>query len=536
MAVCARVMYAGLMMQVPVNCFRGAEKRLARGRWQRTSVAWAMGALLALGMSLVCAAQATAGKKKIGPWAQVSLDSLGFPGVSNLFLSSGSSMLTVHLLDSSHLLVTYSMRTLVPRVPGDPIEHDDRLVAGEVVDLPSGHIVARTEWHMHDYGRYLWKLGNGRFLMRIGERLYTMAPLVNLASGNAFLRTVFSGRAVPPSVVDVSPAGDVLTLETVIQTQEDGKTKVVLGDQDTAQLATSTTLIDFFRIINGREGSAGGDFNVKPAGGVLAPVPLLLPIDGDGYLWARPVGSADWAVAFDGFGGKTVELGKVVSSCRPRLQMTSRSEFVALTCLGSDDHIKLASYGLDGHETWEEVVGDVGTPTFAFAPTAARFAMSHIHVDVVMPTPGSTAAAPVPTQEVRVYQNASGEQLLRAECRPVFKTEENFDLSPDGMTAAVVRDGVIAVYKLPPLSKTDLEDMAEVEKFAPPAATGNVELTRLTTPVKAEMAAESLTAEKEAAAAALLKAATAPSGPRKPPSLLKPGEKPEFGSANEPQN
>ena len=435
-------------------------------------------------------------------------------------------MLTVDFLDSGHLLVTYSMRTLVRRLPGDPVDDDDRMVAGEVVELPSGHVAARTEWHLHDYRRYLWKLGNGRFLMRIGRQMYTMDPLANLGSENPFLRTAFPGRVVPPSVVDVSPEGAVLTLETVIQPKRDSGTNVVLGDQDTA--GGSTTLIDFFRIEEEKGGGAGGGFVLKPAGGVLSAAPLLVPVDGDGFLWAEPVDNAEWAMTFEGFGGKKVDLGKVMSSCRPRLQMTSQSEFVVLSCLGSDDHIKLASYGLDGHETWEEVVGDVGTPVFWYAPAAARFAMGHIHVDVAPLTPGATAVAPVPTQEVRVYQNASGNLLLRVECRPVFKTAENFDLSEDGMMAAAVRDGMIDVYKLPALSKSDLEDMAQVKKFAPPVETGNVVLTSLTTPVKAE----NVEAVREAAAA-LAMSAIAPSLPRKPPSLLKPGEKPEFGSGNE---
>jgi hypothetical protein len=340
-----------------------------------------------------------------------------------------------------------------------------------------------------------------------------------------------------PTVADVSPGGEVLTLETVVEMQEEGQTKVVLGDQDTASEATSATVIDFYRIRDGKEGRGGADFEVTAAGEVLAPAPVLLPLDGDGYLWAEPVDSFSWGMTFDEFGGKTMDLGKVESSCRPRLQMTSRSEFVALTCLGSDDHIKLTSYGLDGHETWEEVVGDVGTPTFAFAPEAARFAMSHVRVDVAPATPGVTAGEAVTTQEVKVYQNASGNLLLEAECRPVFKSAENFDLSPDGMTAAVVRDGMIAVYKLPALSKTDVEDIAEVAKFAPAVGTGNVRLARLTRPVQLEVPAASLAVSKSAAAAAaaIVKPA-APSGPRKPPSLLKPGEKPEFGSANEPQN
>ena len=449
-------------------------------------------------------------------------------------------MLTIHFLDGRHLLVTYSLRTLVPRLEGDPVDHDDRLVAGEVVDLPSGHISARTEWHMHDHGRYLWKLGNGRFLVRIGERLYTIAPMANMASGDAFLRTLFSGRPVRPSAVFVSPDGAVVTLETVVEEPQATKTQVVLGDPEAG--STSKTILDFFRIHNGKGGNAGGDFDVKPAGVVLSPMPLLLPVDGDGYLWAEAMDNYKWAVTFDGFGGKTIQLGKVDSSCRPRLQMTSRGEFLVLTCMGSDDHIKISSYGMDGRETWEEAVGDVGSPGFAFAPIAARFAMSTTHVDVVPPAPGlnATAAVPVPRQEMRVYQNASGDLLLRAECRPVFKTAENFDLSPDGMLAAVVRDGAIAVYKLPALGKSDLDDMAEVEKFAPPiVSTGNVMLTRLTKPEKDAMAAESAAASSAAAtsaAAAALIATPVANGPRKPPSLLNPGEKPQFGAANESPN
>jgi hypothetical protein len=503
-------------------------------------VARVVAVLFALG---VCAVRpgSMGAEKKQGPWVQISLESLGFPGISGPFLTSGSSMLTVHFLDGKHLLVTYSLRTLVPRLPGDPMDHDDRLVAGEVVDLPTGHVVAKTEWHMHDHGRYLWKLGDGRFLVRIGERLYTIAPMAKLASGDAFQRTVFPTRGLPPSLVFVSPEGGVVTLETVLEAQDETRKKVVLGDEDTAE-PSSKTLIDFFRVHAGKEG--GGDFEVKPAGSVTSPTPLLLPVDADGYLWAQPVDSADWAVTFDGYGGKIIDLGKVESSCRPRLQMTGRSEYLALTCLGSDDHIKMASYGLDGRETWEEVVGDVGTPTFVFAPEAARFAISSTHLDVAPIQPGSAAGPPVPTQEVRVYQNASGDLLLRAECTPAFKTAENFDLSDDGMLAAVVKSGAVAIYKLPGLKKQDLNDMAESAKFAPPASTENVVLKRLTRPVAAAMVAENRAGAATPAPASAPAVLVAPlgaqgdgqSGPRKRPTLMNPGEKPEFGSGNGPPN
>jgi hypothetical protein len=485
----------------------------------------------------VCAALSVAAygaEKKPVPWVQVSLDSLGFPGVSSAFLGSGSSVLTVNFLDSGHLLVTYEMRKLVPRVEHDPGDHEDRLVAGLVVDLPTGHVEARTEWHMHDHGRYLWALGNGRFLLRIGDWLSTMAPLQGLAAGDAFARTTFPGRQARPSLVEVSPDGGVVTVETVIETPAQGGRKVVLGDADTAAVPATKAVLDFFRVQE-----AGAGFVLKPAGSVLSQSLFLLPIDADGYLWAEDAGAGAWDVTFDGFEGKTIGLGKIQSSCRPRLQMTSRSEFVALTCMGSDDRIKLASYGLDGVETWEETVGNTGSPSFAFAPAAARFAISgsdaNYSTPSAVPGPGDEGAR----QEVRVYQNASGDLLLRVDCTPAFKTAENFDLSADGMLAAVVRNGAISVYKLPPLTKRDRDDMAEVGSFAPPASVADVSLKRLTVPVRSAEAMRRPPTQSAVASgpgavppAAVDMGSSAADSPRRPPTLLKPGEKPEFGTAN----
>jgi hypothetical protein len=476
---------------------------------------------------------------KTVPWVQLKLDALGFPGMPANFLSAGASMLTVHFVDSGHMLVTFGTRGLLQRLEGDPPEDEDRLIAAELVDLPTGKIEARTEWRVHDHGRYLWNLGGGRFLLRIGGSLSTIEPLAHLAAGEAFQRTVFPGRQGAPSVVQVSADGGVVTVERLIATGPK-PTTVVLGDQDSATAGTVQTtkaLIDFFRL----ERDAEGTTVVRQAGAVQAPELMYLPVDADGYLWATQTDNNRWSVTFDEFGGKTIELGKIDSSCQPRLQMLDRSEFLAMTCHGGDDHIKMASYGLDGQETWEENVGDFGVPTFAFAAEAARFAVSHITEADLPPVvnQGPNGAEASSHQEVRVYQVASGDLLLRTECIPVFKTAENFDLSADGTLAAVVRNGAIAVYKLRPLGPHDRDDMAEVAKFAPPASSGAVHLTRLLAPVRpAETAAESdvSVAKGMVAPAAQGAVTTVPSARRRPPTLLKPGEKPEFGKANAPED
>ena len=525
----ARVMYAGLRMRVPEIYQRGNRVRQVRRRWcVRCTVA---ALLVGWGVSV----QAILAEKKPGPWVQIPLDSVGFPGVSSTFLGSGSSVLTVHFLDSSHLLVTYGLRKLVPRVERDPEDHEDRLVAGMVVELPSGKVMARTEWHMHDHGRYLWSLGNGRFLLRIGESLSTMAPMKGMAAGDAFARTAFPGRQARPSLVQVSADGGVVTVETVFT--EGGKSGPrVVGDTDTATASVSRAVIDFYRIA---DSDVLSGFELKPAGTVLSRTLFLVPLDADGYLWPEDEGGNTWGVTFDGFGGKSIDLGKIQSSCKPRLQMTSRSEFLAMTCQGSDDRIKMASYGLDGTETWEDPIGETGAPSFAFAPAAARFAVSGSTTSMVTSAgPGGLPGDDAPRQEVRVYQNASGDMLLRVECTPAFKTAENFDLSADGMLAAVVRNGAIAVYKLPPLSKRDQADMAEVASFAPPASVADVALKRLVVPVQSEQANRRALTQSATVTGpgAIVPEATLVTGAegaaRKPPTLLKAGEKPEFGTGN----
>ncbi len=496
---------------------------------RRSRVGWAGLVVLAVG---VCAAVA---EKQPQPWVQLKLGDLGIPAISASFLQAGASMLTVNLLDDTHLLVTYGERGLVPRVEGDPESHEDRMVGAAIVELPTGKVLARTDWHMHDHGRYLWSLGRGRFLVRMGDRLYTMAPLANLGGAEPLQRSTLGGPRAQPTAVLVSADGGLVTLETERELPKVQRT-VVFGDEAKGTSPNKVTLIEFYRVSG--DGSAGSPLELTEAGRVASDRPFLLPVDADGYLWAEQTEPGRWAVTFDGFGGKTVDVGKIDSSCDPRLEMVSPAEFVALTCQGADDKLKLASYGLDGKETWEEGVSETGPPTLAYAPAAGRFAYSRMWEGANGPASDPTLPPTTTHQELRVYQNASGDLLLKVACDPIFKTGENFDLSADGMEVAVVRGAAIAVYKLPPPTKRDREDMAEVAKFAPPTSLGRVELKRL---AARPAAAASVVASAPVAGGASEVGVPVGSGgdaepKRKPPTLLLPGEKAEFSPKKTGQN
>ena len=405
----------------------------------------------------------------------MSLRTLGVPAIPSAFVQTGSSMLTLHMVDDTHLLLTFSSRGLVPRVPGDPPDDEDRMVAAELVELPTGRILERADWHMHDHGRYLWRLGRGRFLVRMRRELFVITPEAALETEHPLRPLSFPTREGMPVIAMVSPDKGMVMVETVAPRKK--------GKIDTAAHGVIVTdprpevNIDFYRLSGGD--APGVPLTVGGAGLVKAPAPLMLPMDSDGYLWPSDAKHGQWPVSFNEFGGREVKIVNVDSACPPRLQMVSRFEFLAFTCKGSDSRTRMKSYGMDGHETWEDSLnGTYGVPELAFAPEAGRFALSRI----VSPAGDLTFGSVIPdgaTQEVRVYQTESGDLLLRVPTSPVTRYAENFDLSEDGLVAAVVNAGVIQVYKLPPPSAQDMKDLEEAKSFSPPASQAPVRFARL---------------------------------------------------------
>src|SRR4051794_25889567 len=125
------------------------------------------------------------------PVAKIPLEPLGFPTLPNQFLLSGSSMYTVDFVDEKHLLVSFSTKRLLKRMSECPATDQDRIVDAILLEVPSGKVLARTSWRMHDRGQYLWNLGQGRFMLRVRDVLTTFAPVVNLAKGDAFRERPF---------------------------------------------------------------------------------------------------------------------------------------------------------------------------------------------------------------------------------------------------------------------------------------------------------------------------------------------------------
>jgi hypothetical protein len=527
--------------------------------------------VFAAGLAVALAGEARAANKPVSQqWVSLSLPSLGVPSIPDQFFKIGQSMLTVDFVDDSHLLVTFSTRGLIPRLPGDPPTDDDRMVAAELVELPSGHIVARTEWHLHDHGRYLWRLGRGRFLIRMRNSLSVLLPLALMDTPDPLARISFPPQPGWPLDVEISPDASLAMVQMLIArpaADSPAKLEPAADTGDDSNAAQPQVLVDFYRLKGGE--TPEPPFSLAEAGRVGSQGLLPLPMSSDGYLWPGDPKRDHWPLNFNGYGGKAISAGAVDSTCVPRLAMVSRFEYLAFACQGSTDRMKLEAFGMDGHETWEEGFGaSFGAPVFAYAPEAGRFAMSRI--STALPDAGTARTLPDDaTQEVRVYQTESGDLLLRVAAAPVMRFAENFDLSADGQEAVVVSGGAVKVYKLPEPSAQDKKDLTEAAKFAPPVSDGAVELAALvassgraaetggggaeSAPTGARTSAEAAVAKGGAGSGGGLAAGPGPgdaaatpaasalpvvaangagneadSGPRKPPTLLLPGESAEY--------
>jgi hypothetical protein len=402
--------------------------------------------------------------------ATVRLEPIGFQALQQEFLTAGSSMLTVDFADKDHLLVTFTLHRLMKREVDPPPDDDDRMIGAYLVELPTGKVLARTEWRAHDRAQYLWTLGQGRFLLRIRDELSVIAPM-RVAKGEDALEArpfLQMGRRI--DAVTVSADGDLLTVETT-------KPGVVLDADDKN---AGPVLISFYRL----KGGDGPGLMATSAGTVEAQMALRLPMTGSGLLDVLEGGRDQWMFNFDLHAGGVKELAEFDTTCVPRATFVGKGEFVAFGCRGGADKQDIAGFNLKGDAMWQQNFFDTHLfPTFAFAPEAGRFALGRAVVNGAVTS--DNLMNEVNSQEVRVYQSYSGQMLLRTTCTPVVRAGQNFAISPDGLKLAVVQETMVRhaatqddpaytdketaveVYALPALTEKDRKAEKEAEGMAP---------------------------------------------------------------------
>ncbi len=404
------------------------------------------------------------------PPLRIPLDDLGFQSLPAQFLLNGSSMFTVHFVDQKHLLLTFVTHRLIPRLPDEPEDDRDRVVDAVLLDLPSGHVLARTSWHLHDHAQYLWNLGGGHFLLRIRDTLTTFAPLVNLATGQPFTQRPFlvsSERRLAALIV--SPDNDFLIIESIKRApvNKTPKTPLFGPSQSLAPMLKERdpVQINFYRL---RSTETSDAVQAAFAGIVQSDSTGDIPASTAGFLAVIDQGHQHYAFDFHSYAGKVAELSPFDSSCSPAPIFVSHSEFIAFGCRGGQVRQQVGGFNMRGEEMWEQgIFGDYISPSLAYAPAGGRFALSRILLKNSVIADQPLSSDEVNAQAVIVYQTGTGKQLLRADCSPIERAGQNFTLSPDGLSLAVVHAGAIEIYSLPPLTDKDQTALKLVQASAP---------------------------------------------------------------------
>jgi hypothetical protein len=529
--------------------------------------------MLAAGAALARAAE---------PVARIPLGPLGYQTMVPEFRLAGSSMLRVDFVDADHLLVTFGLRQLMARLPGDPVDDDDRTVGAVVVELPTGKVLAKTQWRLHDRGQYLWGLGHGRFLLRVRDRLTVIAPMAAGGAKDAFREVPLLNIERHIVALMVSANEDLLTVETTQPAAgaETGEASVGAGPSgnlvihDPAQTDSAPVQLNFYRLTSTGAGAEG--LLATPAGAIRARTAVELPMTTGGFLDVKEGGKDSWLFNFDAHTGPVSELAEWDTTCFPRATFVGHGEYVAFGCRGSAERQALAGFNLKGEEMWQQNFSDQHTsPSFSFAPAAGRFALGRTVVTAAVDESAPMPESVVSAQEVRVVESYDGRVLFKIDCTPVERAGENFALSADGMRLAVVREtlvhhaatkdydeytereAAVEVYALPPLTEKDRAEVKAAEAMAPQGTGARIDLAleRISKPVAGDAvsgvsaaggdssaqamvaAAAGAAAGEQGAAATGAEAGAAvegdaePGAARKRPTLYGPDEKPAGSSS-----
>jgi hypothetical protein len=489
----------------------------------------------ACGLLLLLAPAAWAATKPEPPLL-IPLDPLGVPAPQPKLLAAGATLYTLNFVDDTHVLLTYFTRGLLTRLPDAEASDYDGLVAGVLLELPTGKVLAQTEWRVRDRNTYLWPLGHGRFLFRVRSVLTVLDPLGNLASGEAFKAEPFATMPRRIGYITTSPGADLLSIETVppLKHATGGQASVAFDDE---QPRRPDVEISFYRLT-----VKDGHLHHDLAGTLAANNLIAIPANADGYLMSLKESDAVYNFDFVSHDGKKLELSPFDTSCTPHAYWISRSEFVAFGCQVSGGKPTLAGFNLKGENAWISVLGGQQlAPSIVASPASGRFALQRIVLSATAQNVENLLPEEMTGQEITVFQSYDGQPLQKVNATPIQRGGQNFDLAPGGQALAVLQNGNIAVYKLPALTPKDQQALKLAKAMEPAPNTGSILLNSVPVSHAAEATAAAAALPSGTAAAKVAPPATgaersntvgdvAPER-RTPPSLYDADHPPQPGDA-----
>jgi hypothetical protein len=292
---------------------------------------------------------------------------------------------------------------------------------------------------MHDRGPYLWPFPDGKFVLRVRDTLYLTDESLELKPWLAFDTTLRE--------VQVSPDHRMMVLERDDPTRTEPAPS--LGDAPAVRNPVKVEVVT--------------------AGTRIATVikdtdtAVSVPIVGDGILDVMeggPMGT--YAVRDVPFGGSPRILAEVKSNCQPSVQPVSASVALVVGCFLEGDDRPIDAISIDGRQLWSDRwLNKYIWGWFSFAQNGSRFAYESVEVSHPISAFDALDESDIAAQMAGVYDTESGKLVLVRDASPILTAGQNVALSPDGMRFAILRDGAIELYDLPPVSPPQPDAVAK---------------------------------------------------------------------------
>jgi len=396
--------------------------------------------ILRLGAAVACLLTATAWAAKHDktdaptPAVRIATGPLEYHPLSSFYLMSRTSSSSLDFIDGQHLLFTFRATGLLKRLPDCRPDDEDQLIRAVVVHLPDGKIERSAEWRMHDRGRYLWPLGDGRFMVRQRDAL--------LITDSSLELQPFVYASSPLRLVKLSPDARHVLIETDLEKHT---------EEEHRRLAEAAGAEGFF---GPREDVQLTVLRIQDHSVVLRAKSLNvtdLPMISEGYIETLSAQGDHWMLRYKPFQGEPSVITDVASACRPsESQINDQAAVVSICPERGDDHLfqaitlggkKLWTYRWDSHYIW---------PTTASSASGRRIAFSTLRVSHPVSSRDPLDETEMQAQRIDVIDVDTGRLELTQYATPVLSAGQNYALSPDGGRFAVLRDNAIEIYDLPP--------------------------------------------------------------------------------------
>jgi hypothetical protein len=377
------------------------------------------------------------------PMCTLLTDKLGFGPPGEIYLGEHYSFVSLDFLDEDRVLFTFRVPGLYHRDPNKSPDETERHIRAVVLHIPDGAVESEAMWTVHDYGRYLYMLDGGQFVLRdrdtlsLGDDSLRVKPWLHFPGPLAWVELDPTRQFLVTSSHETSSepqkSGDVASLPTA-------EGDVTSGDISIRQESGSKSDL-ILRILRRSSGQVMLFSRIRSL--------VHLPVNGEGYLEPLRSSGIQWLLNLDSFTGGSTRVGAIDSSCVPGFDFLSTHEFVVSACSNSGAR-GIVAMTTDGRHLWHFVDSDTSVwPMMTPSQSGLRLAREILRANHPVNAHAPVDAEDIERQEVAVFDAATGKVALHALASPVYDGGGNVALSPSGRRVAIIMDGEVQIFELP---------------------------------------------------------------------------------------